>query len=679
MRADALGLFWEDKAKIKPPPKQKIKRLPPPKTWERADYLPYLEEAQAFNVPLFTDKELMVAAQNKEPLVFDIECYPNYFLIAFMSIVSEKVTYVEMYDGKSLDLQKFAWIMSNFLILSFNGNGYDMPMASLALSGMTTAQLRAHNNMLIEEGMRGYQVLKKARVAELDCNHIDVMEVAPLSASLKMYSGRCHAQRMQDLPFNSSKHLTMDQISIVRLYCVNDLENTKALHDVVKKDIELRIELGKEYKVDVRSKSDAQAAEAIIKSEIARKIQKNVYRPRMLAEGSQFTYKVPHFLKFKSSLMQWVLERVADSPFTIDHNGNIKMHENLEGYIVNIAGKDYRMGMGGLHSTEKTLAQYASETHTLEDHDVASYYPRIILNQRLYPEHLGPTFLKVYKKIVDTRLAAKARGDKGTADTLKIVINGSFGKLGSSFSILYAPQLLIQVTLTGQLSLLMLIERLELVGIPVVSANTDGIVVKCPVERTAEKYAILDQWQKDTRFDLDHTPYAALYSKDVNNYIAVKADKSGAKTKGAYAETGLSKNPTNFACVLAVKAYLLKGTPIANTIYHITDVRQFLTVRAVKGGAVFCRRLFFDEQRSMKENKAILKRNGWKILEDGRWYRAEWKEAHPESYEQLACSLEIAFDSNIVEYGDFLGKAIRWYYSTEERGVSEIVYAKRWK
>lgn len=64
--------------------------------------------------------------------------------------------------------------------------------------------------------------------------------------------------------------------------------------------------------------------------------------------------------------------------------------------------------------------------------------------------------------------------------TFKIVLNGTFGKLGSKYSFLYSPNLMIQVTITGQLALLMLIEALEAAGISVVSANTDGIVSRCP-------------------------------------------------------------------------------------------------------------------------------------------------------------------------------------------------------
>src|SRR5665648_505827 len=114
----------------------------------------------------------------------------------------------------------------------------------------------------------------------------------------------------------------------------------------------------------------------------------------------------------------------------------------------------------------------------LIDKDCTSYYPSIILGLRLYPTHMGDCFLEVYETIVNKRLEAKRNKDKVVANALKITINGSFGKLGSKYSNLYAPDLLIQVTLTGQLALLMLIEMIEGIGISIVSGNTDGIVIK---------------------------------------------------------------------------------------------------------------------------------------------------------------------------------------------------------
>ena len=226
-----------------------------------------------------------------------------------------------------------------------------------------------------------------------------------------------------------------------------------------------------------------------------------------------------------------------------------------------------------------------SEKFGLSDVDCASYYPSIILNQRLSPKHLDGKFLDVYRSIVERRLKAKKDGNKVEADTLKITINGSFGKFGSKYSALYSPDLMLQVTLTGQLSLLMLIERLELAGIPVVSANTDGILIKYPVGKKDMMKSIIKQWEIDTNFTTEETKYLAVFSKDVNNYVAVKTDGK-AKTKGAYSEASLSKNPVATICRDALIAFLTTGKPISQTVRECRDIRRFLSVRSVKGGAV---------------------------------------------------------------------------------------------
>ena len=60
-RADMVGFFWDDTPPPKPPKKEAVKRQPPPRTWERDDYLPHLDEALAFNVPVMDDQELYQA------------------------------------------------------------------------------------------------------------------------------------------------------------------------------------------------------------------------------------------------------------------------------------------------------------------------------------------------------------------------------------------------------------------------------------------------------------------------------------------------------------------------------------------------------------------------------------------------------------------------------------------
>jgi len=136
----------------------------------------------------------------------------------------------------------------------------------------------------------------------------------------------------------------------------------------------------------------------------------------------------------------------------------------------------YAMGIGGLHSTESRVAMVAGPGRKLLSPDVVSYYPSLIIETGIFPQQIGPIFQEIYRGWYDKRLAAKRGGNKKDANSLKTLLNGTFGKLGSKYSIFYAPSELIQVTLTGQLALLMLVEAAELEGMDVVSANTDGIV-----------------------------------------------------------------------------------------------------------------------------------------------------------------------------------------------------------
>ena len=608
MRKDSLGLWWQDVKIPKPPP---VKRAPPERTWESPDYLPGLEEAIAFNVPLYTFEEIQ--ANIGEQLLFDIECYENYFLICFMSYKTGKCCYFEMYDGCPLNKDAINWIINNFELISFNGIKYDMCILALALAGKDCSILKSATQRLIVMGDRVQDVLKSHKVKGLKVNHIDLIEVAPLFASLKIYGGSLHAPKMQDLPFSPDTILSRDQMLITRLYFINDLTNTGYLRHALTEELDLRVALSKEYNQDLRSKSDAQIAEHVIAAQLGKMCGVRP-KPPEIDPHAEYAYAVPHFINYETDVLKQMLETVRSVRFEIDAGGSVGLPEALKSLKLTIGGSTYTMGIGGLHSTEKGVAHFADADTIIEDRDVTSYYPQIILNLGIYPEHLGQNFLNVYRGIVQRRIAAKEAGRTTESDGLKITANGTFGKLGSQYSVLYSPDLLIQVTITGQLSLLMLIERLEMIGLPVVSANTDGIVIKCPTHRQPEMRDVIAGWEADTNFKTEGTNYKAIYSKDVNNYIAVlEKPKKGvfAKTKGAYAEGGLKKRPTNQIVTDAVINFLVDSTPIEDTIINSRDIRGFVQVRTVNGGA--------------------------------------------------------------VKNSEYLGKAIRWYYAAGEEG--DIIYA----
>lgn len=693
MRNDSVGFFWDDTPPPKAPKSEKLKRVPPEPVWLRPDYLPGLEEARRFPVQFMSIEELAIARQRREEMLTDVECYGNYFLVVWTNLVTGKIALVEMGDGlPPLDARKLKWMMESYTCVTFNGVNYDIPMIEMAVHGLSCAQLKKCSDMIIVEEMRGQDVRRKhAKGAGLKVDHIDLIEVAPLFASLKGYAGRMHARKMQDLPFHPSTILSADQITIVRWYCVNDTHNTALLRETLKEQIDLRYTLSNEYKVDLRSKSDAQIAEAVMSAELQRRTGVKPKRPE-IEVGTTYRYQVPPWMKFKSPLMQWALGVVANAKFVVDYTGSIAMPEEIKDLQLDIQGSVYRMGIGGLHSSESTVAYHTDANYIVIDKDVESFYPRIILNQGMFPEHLGPEFLHVYRTIVERRLKAKADGNKPVAESLKIVINGSFGKFGSKYSILYAPNFLIQTTLTGQLSILLLIEMLEMAGIHVVSANTDGIVIMCPRNNMDLFNGIVAEWERITQYKTEETRYLSLYSRDVNNYIAVKQgfDKEtktwiekpdGIKSKGAYANPWgdsknlamrLHKNPTTTICVEAVEAFLTKGVPLDHTIRTATDVRKFVTVRSVKGGAVKVWNSTVPEHASQEE---LIQRAGYTPFAQGAWvekgsYDAQGRYAiTTEKAYRLACErLAVPGDT------EFVGKTVRWYYAKDVPG--ELVYAQ---
>jgi hypothetical protein len=547
-------------------------------------------------------------------LIVDVEVYRNYFLCMFKDIETGKSAAFEMFDGQPFNAGRVSELMRGHVTIGFNSNSYDLFIIASALSGASCESLKKLSDEIIKSNFPAWRIARDRQVrVPQQWDHIDIIEVAPGQASLKIYGGRLHCPTMQELPIEPDADISPAQRQELRAYCKNDLDTTEALFKKLEPAIKLRAEMSKQYGgIDLRSKSDAQIAEAVIKHELSEMTGKE-YRPPKADIGGVVSYVNPRIVKFDSGDLNETFKRILKTGFPIGLNGSVKMPDWLAEKRIRIGETGYQMGIGGLHSCEKRQTIVAEPDEILADFDVASYYPSIILKLRLAPPQMGDDFLKVYQSIVTRRLMAKRTGDKLSADALKLCVNGSFGKLGSMYSALYAPELMIQTTITGQLCLLMLIERLEAAGIRVVSANTDGIVVYCHKDMAVALEGITFDWMLDTSFELERSDYRAIHSRDVNNYIAVKLDGS-TKRKGVYAEPGLTKNPEFTIVADAMAEFLSKGTPIGRTIEDCQDLTKFVSIRRVEGGGI-------------------------------------WR-------------------------GAYLGKSVRFYYSTEVNPDEQISYAK---
>jgi hypothetical protein len=545
----------------------------------------------------------------------DIENLIDYFEIGFTHLESGTDISFKLHPGSPpLDRERIIDILKQVTIVTFNGSHYDLPMLTLALYGATQQQLLEANYTIIKGGVKSWDFYKLYGIVVPDyIDHIDLYEVAPgVRISLKAYMGRLHAPTIQDMPVDYDKPVTLDEHAELLHYRRNDTHGTGLLRDALRERIELREKLSEQYNVDVRSKSDAQIAEAVIVAKLG-------FRPdkRYISHGFQFHYDPPDYIKFGGFISKHMVDLIDSLmmvPFTVtdreeayeiygleDVRTGVQIPDFLRGRDIRIGRGVYRMGIGGLHSQESSQHFIAKPgDFSLRDIDVKSYYPSLILGMGMVPAQCGQQFLTIYRTIYEERLAAKARyeatGDaeaKTIADGFKIVLNGTFGKLFNKYSAFYAPEFGIATTITGQLALLMLIERMELSGIRVISANTDGIVLKIPHGYDVIADQIVRWWELRTGMEMEASHYSAIYARDVNNYLAITLDGK-VKRNGIFRPSGLlsgpqGKHPDEDICADAVVAFLKDGKPLDVTVRTCRDIRKFVTVRNVKGGGVYVR------------------------------------------------------------------------------------------
>ena len=529
---------------------------------------------------------------------FDIECYPNYFSLALRDLRTRKVYLFEKFNDHEIgmDMEVLMELMGDGTFIGFNSMKYDDFIMSGYLSEFTNDELFQLSQAVIANkdpllpwnGWRKY-AKSMGLVKYSPKVSIDLFNIPKGTHSLKMYAARIGFRKLQELPVHWSKTLTMEDVEVLRPYNVNDIDATEAIYLDQYPQILLRNALSKEYNKDMLSKSDAQIAEAVIKLEL-KKAGIEPVNGEDVEVDDFYLYTPPEYLSFENPKLQERLDDIVDFyAFAVGKDGKMKPPKEMS-KVMDIYGTKYQMGVGGLHSKETKRTIIATDDQILCDIDVASYYPGMIRNERYAPpQYDADTFLKVYGGIVDRRLKAKADGDKIVADSLKIVINSSFGKFGNKYSSLRAPDLLIHTTITGQLLLLKLIEMMELCGVRVVSANTDGIV--CLFDKTDEGMfkQIMADWQNLTNLILERSDYKSIHNQSVNNYFAVKLDGTY-KGKATFADMGIGITdvaPNGHIIGEAVMEYISGGRHYADVINECDDIREFVFMQKVTGGAEY--------------------------------------------------------------------------------------------
>ena len=507
---------------------------------------------------------------------FDTETLPNRTLFCAKNIETGEWFDLWRHEAGAPEKLK-SFINSNVeTLVGFNSRSFDNVIVAAFCAGRSEIEIKRIADDVINNRLRYWEAMRKFDLFDVMGDHIDLIEVAPSFVGLKAYGARMHMPKLQDMPIAHTDMITKDQETDILEYCHNDVDTTEELLRQLENEVLLRVEMSRRYKVDVRSKSDAQMAEAAYVTSMGLKYTKN-----KIPETIEYT--PPSFLKFRNFKLQQLLDRTASHVFEMNPvTGHVRLPEFLGSEIITFGTGSYQLGVGGVHSVHDKKVCHIAGGDYICDIDAASFYPSIILECGFVPALLGKRFVDEYRKIYEQRLEAKRSGDKTTDATLKISLNGTFGKLASKHSVLYSPDLMLAVTLTGQFTLLMLIEWLETHGVITLSANTDGIAIFFKEDQKALVEKTVDEFSKISKFNFEYTYYRALAMKDVNNYIAIKQNR-GLKVRGIYAPLSLKKNPTAQVSADAVGQWLAFGTSFESTIYN-APFTDFISARNVTGG-----------------------------------------------------------------------------------------------
>jgi hypothetical protein len=123
--------------------------------------------------------------------------------------------------------------------------------------------------------------------------------------------------------------------------------------------------------------------------------------------------------------------------------------------------------------------------------------------------------------------------------------------------------------------LMMLIEKYELNGIQIISANTDGVTIRVRKDLIPKMHEINEWWSDITQYVLERTDYTKIIFSTVNDYIAIMTDGYIKKKGDFLTDFELHKNKSARIVPIALEKYYIDGTPVKETIMNHTNLYDF--------------------------------------------------------------------------------------------------------
>ena len=536
-----------------------------------------------------------------EVLIYDIETMQELFLIGIYNPETKKYQEFEVSKDKNqLDaFIRFTEIYRDVYWVGYNNLRFDSQVVEWIIrnheqwhelsSLELCAKIAQKAGDVIHDA--NYDVFPEYREEWLSLKQIDIFKINHYDnknrmVSLKRLEFEMDLEDIEEMPIHHSKtNMTSEEIQLTKDYCRNDVMATFEFYKITTGDtehplykgnnqIDLRQDIFEEFGIPCLNYSDSKIGDEMIKKFYC---QEKGIQPTDIIKKGTFRKEVPvkdciaHYVTFQTPELQEFYTRVRKLKLGLqdDFKEEIHFYDNV-----------YSFMKGGLHTENKPKIFEADEDHLIIDWDVSSYYPAIIINNGKYPAHLGKEFLRGYKHMFEKRLELKpqAKKDKkiaGIVGALKLAVNSVYGKSSDMQSWIYDRQLTMFTTITGELSLMMLIEAYEMQGLHVISANTDGVTIMIHKDDVQKMHDINKWWMDLTQYELERTDYSKIIFSTVNDYLAIKTDGEIKKKGDFLTDFELHKNKSGRVVSIALEHYYVNDIPVETTIKNHSNIFDF--------------------------------------------------------------------------------------------------------
>lgn len=492
-------------------------------------------------------------------ITYDCEVFAHDWLVVFKDKESGQYTPIHN-DNEALKMV----LDDDSVYIGFNNKHYDQYIIKAIALGCTPQEIKAINDFIIA-GNQGWEH-PLMREHYFTFNNVDIKDDMQMGLSLKAIEGHLGVSvKESTVPFTIDRPLTQEELEEVFLYCKHDVDTTEKLIDIRKDYLKNKMQIGRLAGIsDVKAMGMTNA-----------KLTASMLKASKSPHDDERKYVYPENLK-----REYIPQEVFDF-FDKMYDPSIPDKELFSGKLEFSVGEcPGVVGYGGIHAAIPNYFFEETEDRVIKNKDVASYYPHLMTLCGYTSRNIPSA--ETFENVLDTRMKAKASGDKATADALKLVVNTTYGALLNQYNDLYDPLMGRSVCITGQLFLLELAQHLyqDISGLKIVQLNTDGIMVECSKTDLDLINEICDEWQSRTGFELEEDSVAKIAQKDVNNYVEVQPNGKS-KAKGGYLVKGVSTvgafNINNSFCIVAtaLKEYFVNDTPVEETINSCDDITQF--------------------------------------------------------------------------------------------------------